>query len=70
MKPIRRGALRSVPQLEAAIDEFIDADQAEPKPFVWTKRGDRFRRAAQFAQRTVDAGRTTTFTNHGYRTPA
>ena len=34
---IRRGTFRSVPQLKAAIQEFIDAHQADPKPFVWTK---------------------------------
>ena len=37
MKQIRRGTFRSVPQLKAAIQEFIDAHQADPRPFVWTK---------------------------------
>src|SRR5881409_1570490 len=40
MKQIRRGAFRSVPQLKAAIQAFIDAHQANPKPFVWTKTAD------------------------------
>ena len=40
MKQIRRGTFRSVPQLKAAIQEFIDAHQADPKPFVWTKSAD------------------------------
>ncbi len=31
---------RGVPQLEAAIREFIDAHHADPKPFVWTKTAD------------------------------
>src|SRR3970040_216528 len=40
MKRIRRGAFRSVPQLKAAIQEFIEARQADPQPFVWTKSAD------------------------------
>src|ERR1700758_831792 len=39
-KQLRRGAHRSVAQLEAAIREFIDAHHANPKPFVWTKTAD------------------------------
>src|SRR5215468_4840155 len=39
-KQLRRGAHRSVAQLEAAIRQFIDAHHANPKPFVWTKTAD------------------------------
>jgi transposase len=39
-KQIRRGVHRSVAQLEAAIRDFIDAHNAQPKPFVWTKTAD------------------------------
>ena len=35
-KRIRRGSFRSVEQLEAAIQDFIDAHNDNPKPFVWT----------------------------------
>jgi len=56
MKQIRRGAYRSVVQLKAGIQEFIDAHQADPKPFVWTKSADEILASiARFAQRTVDA---------------
>ena len=56
MKQIRRGAFRSVPQLKAGIQEFIDAHQANPKPFVWTKVADEILASiARFAQRTADA---------------
>jgi transposase len=56
MKQIRRGAFRSVPQLKAAIQEFIEAHQANPKPFVWTKSADAILASiARFAQRTVEA---------------
>jgi len=55
-KQLRRGAHRSVSQLEAAIREFIDAHHADPKPFVWTKTADEILASiARFAQRTVDA---------------
>lgn len=35
-KRIRRGSFASVPELVIAIDEFITANNATPKPFVWT----------------------------------
>ena len=55
-KQLRRGAHRSVTQLEAAIREFIDAHHANPKPFVWTKTADEILASiARFAQRTLDA---------------
>ena len=54
-KQIRRGAYQSVPQLKAAIQEFIDAHQADPKPFIWTKTADEILASiARFAQRTFD----------------
>ena len=37
-KQLRRGAYQSVPQLEAAIQEFIDAHQENPKPWLWRAR--------------------------------
>ena len=37
-KRIRRGVFRSVPELIAAIDEFILVNNRNPKPFVWTKK--------------------------------
>ena len=35
-KRIRRGAFVSVPDLKRAIDEFLDAWNEQPRPFVWT----------------------------------
>ena len=35
-KAIRRGVFRSVPDLIAAIYAYLDAHNADPKPFVWT----------------------------------
>jgi len=37
-KRIRRGAFTSVPELEAAINEYISVHNAKPKPFIWTTK--------------------------------
>jgi transposase len=56
MKQIRRGTYRSVAQLKAGIQEFIDAHRDHPRPFVWTKSADEILASiARFAQRTADA---------------
>ena len=36
-KRIRRGTFGSVAELEAAIQDYLDRHNAEPKPLVWTK---------------------------------
>lgn len=55
-KQIRRGAHRSVVELESAIREFIDVHNVDPKPFVWTKTADEIlANIARFAQRTLTA---------------
>ena len=35
-KALRRGVFHSVPDLIAAIEDFLDAHNDDPKPFVWT----------------------------------
>jgi hypothetical protein len=35
-KALRRGTFGSVPDLVAAIQEYIDAHNKDPKPYVWT----------------------------------
>lgn len=37
-KRIRRGVFKSVPDLVAAIDEYIRLNNENPKPFAWTKK--------------------------------
>ncbi len=37
---IKRGVFRSVAQLQAAIHDFIDKHNCEPRPFRWTKSAD------------------------------
>jgi transposase len=39
-KRIRRGVFRNVPELIAAIEDFIRLNNENPKPFVWTKKVD------------------------------
>lgn len=52
-KAIRRGSHRSVAELEAAIRAYLNAKNAEPKPFVWTKSADEIlAKMARFAQAT------------------
>jgi transposase len=52
-KRIRRGIFRSVKELEAAIREYIEVHNDDPKLFVWTKTADEILASmARFAQRT------------------
>ena len=51
---IRRGTHRSVRELEAAIGAYIDARNADPKPFRWVKSADDILASIQrFCQRTI-----------------
>ena len=53
-KQLRRGVYRSVRALEAAIQEFIAAHNAQGTPFVWTKTADEILASiARFARRTL-----------------
>jgi transposase len=55
-KRIRRGVFRSVKDLEAAIREYIDVHNEDPKPFVWTKTAEQIlANIARYAQRTTAA---------------
>jgi|ERR1700733_3766099 len=58
-KRIRRGIFRSVKELEAAIREFIEVHNEDPKPFLWTRTADEILASiARFAQRTHTAGQS------------
>jgi transposase len=39
-KQLRRGVFTSVGELEAAITNFIELNNSDPKPFVWTKAAE------------------------------
>jgi transposase len=70
-KQIRRGAHRSTEELQAAIASYIDAVNAQPKPFVWTKSADdilasvkRFCAATLSATQTQNTIATTSESGH------
>jgi transposase len=39
-KRIRRGVFRSVPELVATIEDYIQLNNENPKPFIWTKKAE------------------------------
>jgi transposase len=52
-KQLRRGSHRSVRELEAAIREFLEVHNEDPKPYIWTKTADAIlANVARFAHRT------------------
>ncbi len=52
---IKRGTHRSTAELEATIESYIDARNADPKPFRWTKSADDILASVErFCQRTLD----------------
>jgi len=56
-KQLRRGTHRSTVQLEAAIKDYIEICNEDPKPFVWTKTADQiFQSIKRFCQRTSGTG--------------
>ena len=64
-RQIKRGSHRSVPELEAAIREFIAAHNQQPKPFRWTKSADQILASiARFATATLDAHSAKTSTRN------
>jgi transposase len=55
-RQLRRGVHRSLAALERAIREYIEAQNGDSKPFVWTKTADDILASiARFATRTVAA---------------
>jgi transposase len=54
-RAIKRGAHRSVAELEAAIRAFVDENNRKPRAFRWTKSADEIlERVAQTAKRTKE----------------
>jgi transposase len=55
-RAVRRGSFQSVAELEVAINAYIDAANADPKPFIWTKNADDILASIQrFCLRTLVA---------------
>jgi transposase len=53
-KAIRRGAFASVPDLIAAIDAYLEANNTNPTPFTWTKTADRIIEQVQRGRVTLN----------------
>ena len=50
---IRRGTFKSVKQLIEAIEEYIAANNSDPKPFVWTKKVDEILAKVNYCKATT-----------------
>lgn len=56
-KQIRRGVHRSTGELVAAIMQYVEVSNENPKPFVWTKTADEILESvARFCRRTSGSG--------------
>ena len=54
---VRRGVFRSRHELEAAIKEYLEIHNEDPKPFVWTKSADQILQSiTRFCLRTSESG--------------
>ncbi len=53
-KAIRRGAFHSVPDLIAAIDAYLKANNENPEPFVWTASADQILAKVRRGRVTLD----------------
>jgi transposase len=55
---IRRGAFRSVPQLIETITGYIETNNADPKPLIWTATAENMLAKVSRARAVLDNGRT------------
>ena len=53
-KAVRRGAFVSVAELQEAIEQFLDAWNEAPRPFVWTATVERIMAKVERARRKLD----------------
>ncbi len=68
-KQIKRGVHRSMHELKAAIAAFIQADNDDPKPFIWTKSADAILQTiARSCSDTLTVHAPTYSTNSRFRT--
>ena len=67
LRQIRRGVFPTVEALEAAIHRHIEATNADPRPFVWTKSADEILDSVRrFCQRTADVNKRQETSNSGH----
>jgi transposase len=58
LRQLRRGVFPTVEALEAAIRRHIEATNADPRPFVWTKSADEILDSVRrFCQRTIEVSK-------------
>lgn len=56
-KRIRRGAFKSVPDLEQAIEDYVRTHNENPRPFIWTATADEiFRKIARLCEGICHSG--------------
>lgn len=56
-RQIKRGSHRSTIELERAIRQYLEVNNREPTPFIWTKSADQILASlARFCKRTSDSG--------------
>ncbi len=51
---LKRGVFRSIVELQAAINRFIEAHNHDPKPFVWTADPERILHSVQRGNQTLE----------------
>jgi transposase len=54
-KAIRRGVFRSVPELIAAIEAYLAANNENPEPFIWTATAEQILAKVQRGRATLEA---------------
>ena len=57
-KRIRRGVFRSVKELVAAINEFVEKHNAEPQSFTWTAKAETILEKIRRARAVLDKMQT------------
>ena len=52
---LKRGVFRSIVELQAAINRFIEEANHDPKPFVWTADPDKIIAAVKRGHQALDS---------------
>ena len=52
---LKRGVFRSLPELQAAINRFVEDTNSEPKPFVWTADPERVLAAVKRGKQALES---------------
>ena len=52
---LKRGVFRSVVDLQAAINRFVEENNADPKPFIWTADPNRVLAAVQRGKQKLES---------------